>query len=110
MIRGDQVFKGYYKMKMPPRNARDAGYIRAISEPWNKMALFYPGPQQKRDPGSSGENIYPELVEQKLNNLPFVGEALVLERERQLHAWFIRILKPGCRRYPRNPGWRIDGK
>ena len=36
--------------------------------------------------GPSGENIYPELVEQKLNNLPYVLETLVVERERQLHA------------------------
>jgi len=36
--------------------------------------------------GASGENIYPELVEQKLNNMPYVGESLVLERDRQLHA------------------------
>ncbi|MDZ4182841.1 MAG: Nif3-like dinuclear metal center hexameric protein, partial [Candidatus Cloacimonadaceae bacterium] len=34
----------------------------------------------------SGENIYPELVEQKLNNLAYVSESLVLERDRQLHA------------------------
>jgi long-chain acyl-CoA synthetase len=36
--------------------------------------------------GPSGENIFPELVEQKLCNLPYVLEALVLERDRQLHA------------------------
>ena len=36
--------------------------------------------------GPSGENIYPELVEQKLNNMPYVGESLVLERNHQLHA------------------------
>ena len=36
--------------------------------------------------GASGENVYPELVEQKLNNMPYVGEALILERDRQIHA------------------------
>ncbi len=29
--------------------------------------------------GASGENIYPEEIESKLNNLPFVQESIVLE-------------------------------
>ena len=34
----------------------------------------------------SGQNIYPEEIEAKLNNMPFVAESLVLEREGKLVA------------------------
>ena len=33
---------------------------------------------------SNGQNIYPEEIEAKLNNLPFVLESLVVEREGKL--------------------------
>jgi long-chain acyl-CoA synthetase len=36
--------------------------------------------------GSSGQNIYPEEIEAKLNNLPLVAESLVLEEEGKLKA------------------------
>ncbi|MDE5838766.1 MAG: long-chain fatty acid--CoA ligase, partial [Paramuribaculum sp.] len=29
--------------------------------------------------GPSGQNIYPEEIEQKLNNLPYVGESVVID-------------------------------
>ena len=35
---------------------------------------------------SNGQNIYPEEIEAKLNNMPFVGESLVVERGKQLVA------------------------
>ena len=34
----------------------------------------------------SGQNIYPEEIEAKLNNMPFVAESLVVEREGKLVA------------------------
>ena len=36
--------------------------------------------------GPSGENIYPEEIESKLNNLPYVQESLVLEKDNKLVA------------------------
>jgi long-chain acyl-CoA synthetase len=36
--------------------------------------------------GSSGENIYPEEIEQKINNLPFIQESLVLDKDDKLIA------------------------
>lgn len=35
---------------------------------------------------ASGQNIYPEEIEAKLNNMPFVSESLVVEREGKLVA------------------------
>ena len=34
--------------------------------------------------GPSGQNIYPEEIESKLNNLPFVMESVVVERNGKL--------------------------
>ena len=36
--------------------------------------------------GSSGQNIYPEEIEAKVTNLPFVAECVVTEREKKLVA------------------------
>ena len=36
--------------------------------------------------GPSGQNIYPEEIEQKLNNLPYVNESLIIERNGALEA------------------------
>jgi long-chain acyl-CoA synthetase len=36
--------------------------------------------------GSSGQNIYPEEIEAKLNNMPYVMESLVVENRGKLHA------------------------
>ena len=36
--------------------------------------------------GPSGQNIYPEEIEQKINNLPYVSESLVVERDGRLVA------------------------
>lgn len=36
--------------------------------------------------GPSGQNIYPEEIEQKLNNLPYVNESIVIERDGKIIA------------------------
>lgn len=36
--------------------------------------------------GANGQNIYPEEIEAKLNNLPYVMESLVVERDGRLVA------------------------
>jgi long-chain acyl-CoA synthetase len=36
--------------------------------------------------GASGQNIYPEEIENKYNNMPYVQEALVVEKNGQLVA------------------------
>ncbi|MDY0336736.1 MAG: AMP-binding protein [Candidatus Cloacimonadaceae bacterium] len=88
MIRGDQVFKGYYKNEDATKEMLRDGWLYTgdIGTLDKDGFVFIRGRSKNVILGPSGENIYPELVEQKLNNLPFVGEALVLERERQLHA------------------------
>lgn len=36
--------------------------------------------------GPSGQNIYPEEIEAKLNNLPYVAESLIIDNHGELEA------------------------
>jgi long-chain acyl-CoA synthetase len=36
--------------------------------------------------GPSGQNIYPEEIEQKLNNMPYVNESIVIDKDSKLVA------------------------
>lgn len=36
--------------------------------------------------GASGQNVYPEEIEAVINNMPYVGESLVVEQEGKLIA------------------------
>lgn len=36
--------------------------------------------------GPSGQNIYPEEIEDKLNNMPYVNESLIVEKDGKLVA------------------------
>lgn len=42
---------------------------------------------------SSGQNIFPEEIEAKLNNLPFILESLVIERNKNWLPWSTPIMK-----------------
>lgn len=88
MVKGEQVFKGYYKFDEGTREVLQDGWLHTgdIGTKDKDGFIFIRGRNKNIILGPSGENIYPELVEQKLNNMPYVGESLVLERERQLHA------------------------
>jgi long-chain acyl-CoA synthetase len=39
--------------------------------------------------GASGQNIYPEEIEAKLNNMPYVQESIVVEEKGKLHALIV---------------------
>lgn len=88
ILRGEQIFTGYYKNDEATHEVLrgDWLYTGDIGTLDKDGFIFIRGRSKNMILGPSGENIYPELVEQKLTNLPYVGEALVLERDRQLHA------------------------
>lgn len=39
--------------------------------------------------GANGQNIYPEIIEAKINNMPYVAESLVVERNNKLVALIV---------------------
>lgn len=88
LIGGDQVFSGYYKNEEATRESLIDGWLHTgdIGTLDADGFIYLRGRSKNVILGPSGENIYPELVEQKLNNLSYVSESLVLERDRQLHA------------------------
>lgn len=88
MIRGEQVFLGYYKNPEATAEVLKDGWLYTgdIGTIDKDNFIYIRGRSKNMILGSGGENIYPELVEQKLNNLPYVAESLVLERNRVLYA------------------------
>ncbi|MDY0326374.1 MAG: AMP-binding protein [Candidatus Cloacimonadaceae bacterium] len=88
ILKGEQLFKGYYKFEGATQEVMRDGelYTGDIGTMDKDGFVFIRGRSKNVIVGSSGENVYPELVEQKLNNMPYVGEALILERDRQIHA------------------------
>ena len=88
MIRGEQVFLGYYKNPDATSEVLRDGWLYTgdIGTIDSEGFIYIRGRSKNMILGSGGENIYPELVEQKLNNLPYVAESLVLERKRALYA------------------------
>lgn len=89
LIQGDQVFSGYYNNEEATKETIVDGWLHTgdIGTLDKDNFIYLRGRSKNVVIGPSGENIYPELVEQKLDNLPYISETLVLERERQLHAF-----------------------
>ena len=88
LLAGDNVFLGYYNNPEATAETLKNGWLHTgdIGTLDKDGFIYLRGRSKNMILGPSGENIYPELVEQKLNNLPYVLETLVLERDRQLHA------------------------
>lgn len=89
-VRGENVMTGYYKNS----EATEATFTK---DGWLKTGdmgtidrekrIFIRGRNKTMILGSNGQNVYPEELESKLNNMPFVLESLVIEKNRRLIAW-----------------------
>ena len=87
--RGDNVMLGYFK---DPENTAAAftqdgwfktGDMATIDE---EGFIFIKGRSKSMILGPSGQNIYPEEIESVLDNMPYVAESLVTEKEGKLVA------------------------
>ncbi len=88
-VRGTNVMKGYYKNPKATSDVLDKeGWLRTgdMGTITPDGTLFLRGRSKTMILSASGQNIYPEEIESKLNNMPFVGESLVVERENKLVA------------------------
>ncbi|MBQ7448608.1 MAG: AMP-binding protein [Paludibacteraceae bacterium] len=88
-IKGDHVMLGYYKNEEATRasftedgwlKTGDLGFLDA------NQNLFIKGRSKTMLLGPSGQNIYPEAIEDKLNNMPYVLESIVVQRDGKLVA------------------------
>ena len=89
VCRGDNVMMGYYKNEEATKSVIDSdgwlhtGDMAIIDEDGN---VFVKGRCKNMLLTSSGQNIYPEEIESKLNNMPYVSESLVILKKDRLVA------------------------
>ena len=88
-IKGENVMKGYYKNPEATDAVIDkdgwlhTGDMGTIS---NAGTIFIKGRSKTMILSANGQNIYPEEIEAKLNNMPYVAESLVVQRNHKLAA------------------------
>ena len=86
--RGANVMLGYYKNEEATRETLDAegwyhtGDLGVIDAEGN---LFIKGRCKNMLLGASGQNIYPEEIEDKLNTLMLVNESIVIQKGEKLY-------------------------
>ncbi|MDE6442971.1 MAG: AMP-binding protein, partial [Muribaculaceae bacterium] len=83
MVKGDNVMRGYYK------NEKATAEVFPNADGWMNTGdmgtiasdglISISGRSKTMILGPSGQNIYPEEIEQKVNNMPFVEESLVID-------------------------------
>lgn len=89
LVKGENVMKGYYKNPEATKNVLDKdGWLHTgdIGIANEDGTLYIKGRSKTMLLGANGQNIYPEEIEAKLNNLPFIFESLVIEKEGKLVA------------------------
>jgi long-chain acyl-CoA synthetase len=91
-VKGENVMMGYYKNEEATRQILDSdgwlhtGDLGVIDK---ENFVFIRGRSKSMLLGASGQNIYPEEIEAKINNLPFVVESLVIQEGKQLIALIV---------------------
>lgn len=91
VVKGTNVMKGYYKNPEATKDVLesdgwlhtgDMGYLGGD----DGQTIFIRGRYKTMILTATGQNIYPEEIEAKLNNMPFVAESLIVERKGRLTA------------------------
>lgn len=87
-VRGQNRMKGYYKNPdVTAATIDEDGWLHTGDMgTLNDGTLFIRGRYKTMILSASGQNIYPEEIEAKLNNMPYVSESLVVERGKGLTA------------------------
>lgn len=82
LVRGENLMSGYYKNEEATRSVLDEeGWLHTgdMGTMDHDGTLYIRGRNKNMLLGPSGQNIYPEEIEARLNNMPFVLESLVLQ-------------------------------
>lgn len=88
-VKGENVMRGYYKNPEATAAVLDSdgwlhtGDMGTISD---AGTIFIKGRCKTMILSANGQNIYPEEIEAKLNNMPYVAESLVVQRGHKLVA------------------------
>ena len=81
-VRGEHLMTGYYKNEDATSAVLDAeGWLHTVNMGTadEDGTIYIRGRYKSMLLGPSGQNIYPEEIEAKLNNMPFIMESLVLQ-------------------------------
>jgi long-chain acyl-CoA synthetase len=81
LVKGEVLMQGYYKNEEATKEAIDVdGWLHTgdLGVTDKDDYIYIKGRSKSMLLGSSGQNIYPEEIESKLNNLPYISEAVVL--------------------------------
>ena len=87
VCKGPNVMLGYYKNKEATQEVIDkdgwlhTGDLALMDEEGN---VTIKGRSKNLLLSSSGQNIYPEEIEDKLNNLPYVAESIIVQQNEKL--------------------------
>lgn len=87
-IRGENVMKGYYKNPEATEDAfTEDGWLKTGDSGILKgRRLFIKGRIKNMLLAANGQNIYPEEIESRLNNLPYIADSVVVLRDYKLVA------------------------
>jgi long-chain acyl-CoA synthetase len=88
-VAGQHVMRGYYKNEEATRQVfTDDGWLKTgdLGTIDSDNNIFIRGRSKNVILSASGQNIYPEEVEAKLNNLPYIVESLVISKDNRLIA------------------------
>ncbi len=87
-VKGDNVMQGYYKNPEATETVFADGWMNTgdICQIDSDGYIYIRGRDKNMILGPSGQNIYPEEIETKLNALPYVNESIVVERDGKLIA------------------------
>ena len=83
-VRGEHVMTGYYKNEQATAESfTEDGWLRTgdLGVKDEDGFLYIKGRCKTMLLGPSGQNIYPEEIEAKINNMPYVLESLVLQKD-----------------------------
>ena len=89
LAKGDNVMLGYYKNPKSTAETIDKeGWLHTgdLGTIDNEGNITIRGRSKNMILGPSGQNIYPEEIEEKLNNLPYVEESIVVQKEGKIIA------------------------
>ena len=89
LVRGEHVMKGYYKNDSATKAVlEDDGWMHTgdMCTMDSDRTIYIRGRCKTMILSGSGQNIYPEEIEERLNNLYMVAESLVIENNGRLTA------------------------
>jgi long-chain acyl-CoA synthetase len=94
LTRGDNLMSGYYKNPEATEEVLVDGWLRTgdLGVIDKNGYLYIKGRSKNMILGSNGQNIYPEEIENRLNNTKYIAESIVYD----LYGKIVALVYPDC--------------